>query len=277
MRKVPTYCYQCVAGPDLLTVKVCDEVATEVEPNFTAAAIHPGGGKVCVKAYGLVQKTYNPNRVLQPMKRTNPQKGLDQDPGWVEISWEEALSTVAGRLKKIRQEDPRKLAHVWGFGGYWWVVQDGAFLPAFGTPNKLRTHGVLCPVHYGCSLVQGAFLDKQDVGYCEYIITVGGTLGPNLGSAHSIRPFEKARERGMKIVVVDPRCGPEASMADEWVPIRPGTDLAFSLAMLNVALHEVGKFDEQFRRLWLYYLAYCSAGFRTGRIDVGQFVLTKPD
>lgn len=37
-----------------------------------------------------------------------------------------------------------------------------------------------------------------------------------------------------------------------------------------------GKFDEQFRRLWLYYLAYCSAGFRTGRIDVGQFVLTKP-
>ena len=38
MRKVPTYCYQCVAGPDLLTVKVCDGVATEVEPNFAAAA-----------------------------------------------------------------------------------------------------------------------------------------------------------------------------------------------------------------------------------------------
>jgi cyclopropane-fatty-acyl-phospholipid synthase len=37
-----------------------------------------------------------------------------------------------------------------------------------------------------------------------------------------------------------------------------------------------GKFDEQFRRLWLYYLAYCEAGFTTGRIDVGQFVLTKP-
>ena len=38
-----------------------------------------------------------------------------------------------------------------------------------------------------------------------------------------------------------------------------------------------GKFDEQFRRLWLYYFGYCSAGFRTGRIDVGQFVLTKPE
>ncbi|MEO8656743.1 MAG: hypothetical protein ABI409_21655, partial [Ramlibacter sp.] len=55
-KRVPTYCYQCVAGPDLLTVKVQDGVATEVEPNFCAASVHPGGGKVCVKAYGLVQK-----------------------------------------------------------------------------------------------------------------------------------------------------------------------------------------------------------------------------
>ncbi|HLB16174.1 MAG TPA: hypothetical protein VJM14_14670, partial [Burkholderiales bacterium] len=72
IRKVPEYCYQCVAGPDLLTVKVQDGVATEVEPNFAAAAIHPGGGKCCVKAYGLVQKTYNPHRLAQPMKRSNP-------------------------------------------------------------------------------------------------------------------------------------------------------------------------------------------------------------
>ena len=79
-RRVPTYCYQCVAGPDLLTVKVVDGVATEVEPNFCAAGVHPGGGKVCVKAFGLVQKTYNPNRVLTPMKRTNPRKGRDEDP-----------------------------------------------------------------------------------------------------------------------------------------------------------------------------------------------------
>ena len=85
-RRVPTYCYQCVAGPDLLTVKVVDGVATEVEPNFCAADVHPGGGKVCVKAFGLVQKTYNPHRVLTPMKRTNPNKGRGEDPGFVPIS-----------------------------------------------------------------------------------------------------------------------------------------------------------------------------------------------
>ena len=103
-RKVATYCYQCVAGPDLRTVKVHDGVATEVEPNFAAADVHPGGGKVCVKAYGLVQKAYHPGRVLQPMKRTNPRKGRDEDPGFVPISWDEALGEIVERLSKIRED-----------------------------------------------------------------------------------------------------------------------------------------------------------------------------
>ena len=102
--RVPTYCYQCVAGPDLLTVRVENGVATDVEPNFCAAEVHPGGGKVCVKAYGLVQKTYNPNRILAPCKRTNPKKGRDQDPGFVPISWDEALDTIAAQLNRLRAE-----------------------------------------------------------------------------------------------------------------------------------------------------------------------------
>ena len=66
VRNVATYCYQCVAGPDLYTVRVENGVATEVEPNFEAAKVHPAGGRICVKAYGLVQKTYNTNRITTP-------------------------------------------------------------------------------------------------------------------------------------------------------------------------------------------------------------------
>ena len=96
-RRVPTYCYQCVAGPDLLTVKVIDGVATEVEPNFCAADVHPGGGKVCVKAFGLVQKTYNPNRVLSPMKRTNaPESEIGP---WSWSSGATSLTTPANRKR----------------------------------------------------------------------------------------------------------------------------------------------------------------------------------
>ena len=99
-------------------------------------------------------------------------------------------------------------------------------------------------------------LDKQDVEYCQYLITIGGSLGPNIGSAHSTRALAGARKRGIKMVVVDPRCSHEATMAHEWIPIRPGTDLAFALALLNVVLNEVGIFDEPFlkRRTNAVYL-----------------------
>src|SRR3974390_798626 len=122
-RTVSTYCYQCVAGPDLLTVRIQDGFATEVNPNFAAASIHPGGGKACVKAFGLVQKAYTPNRVLHPMRRTNPQKGRDQDPGFVRISWDEALDLVAGKLRAAREAGLRdstgypRLAASFGGGG----------------------------------------------------------------------------------------------------------------------------------------------------------------
>ena len=53
---VPTFCFQCNAGPDLLKVTVEDGVATCVQPNFDAAGMHPANGRVCVKAFGLVQK-----------------------------------------------------------------------------------------------------------------------------------------------------------------------------------------------------------------------------
>ena len=235
----------------LVTLRDGVVVGIEGDPSNTMSQ-----GKLCARGQAGIFNLYNPYRVKAPMKRTNPRKGLDQDPGWVEISWDEALSTVADRMRKIREEDPRKFAHMWGFGGDWWIVQHEAFLPAFGTPNLLRSHGVLCPVHYGCSLVQGSMLDKQDVEYCEYLITIGGSLGPNLGSAHSIRALSGARERGMKVVVVDPRCSHEATMASEWISIRPGTDLAFSLALLNTELHEVGIFDMVFlkRRTNAVYL-----------------------
>ncbi len=226
-----------------MIVKIKDGVVVGIEGD---PANPVSQGKLCARGQAAIFNLYNPYRVKAPMKRTNPRKGVDQDPGWVEISWEEALSTVADKLRRIRTEDPRKFAHMWGFGGDWWIVQHEAFLPAFGTPNLLRSHGVLCPVHYGCSLVQGTMLDKQDVEYCQYLLTIGGSLGPNLGSAHSTRALSRARERGIRLVVVDPRCSHEASLADEWIPIRPGTDLAFALAMLNVVLNEIRIYDEIF-------------------------------
>jgi phenylacetyl-CoA:acceptor oxidoreductase len=101
--RIPVYCYQCVAGPDLLKVVVRNGVAVGVEPNQDVAAEHPACGKVCVRAYGLIEKLYNPARIKTPLRRTNPRKGRNEDPGWEAISWEEALGLLAGRLNRIRE------------------------------------------------------------------------------------------------------------------------------------------------------------------------------
>ena len=103
-KEVSSYCYQCVAGPDLLKIEIEKGVPVQVRPNFSAAEIHPAGGKVCVKAFGLIQKTNNPYRILSPMIRTNPKKGRDEDPGFRPISWDEALDLVARKLGDIKTE-----------------------------------------------------------------------------------------------------------------------------------------------------------------------------
>ena len=81
--------------------------------------------------------------------------------------------------------------------------------------------------------------------YCNYHITIGRSLGPNFATAHGSKRLAKALARGMKLVVVDPRCSHEASKG-EWVPIRPGSDLAFLLGMAHVMFYEIDKLDWQF-------------------------------
>ena len=90
-------------------------------------------GYICAKGISRVLDLHHPGRVLKPLKRTNPEKGIGVDPRWVEISWEEAMATMVERLKKIREEDARKLiiSH-FDISGY---KISTAFAMAFGTGN----------------------------------------------------------------------------------------------------------------------------------------------
>ena len=249
VEKKATYCYQCVAGPDLLTVKVVDGIATEVEPNFAAADIHPGGGKVCVKAYGLVQKTYNPNRVLAPMKRTNPKKGRNEDPGFVEISWDEAMTTIAERLNRLRAEGltdasgyPR-LAASFGGGGtpQFYMGTFPAFLAAWGPVDMGfgSGQGVKCyhSEHLYGELWHRAFIVAPDTPSCNYLISCGNNIEV-AGGVVGVWRHSNARVRGMKRVQVEPHLSVTGACSAQWVPIKPKTDAAFLYALIHVMLHE---------------------------------------
>jgi phenylacetyl-CoA:acceptor oxidoreductase len=249
-RRVPTYCYQCVAGPDLLTVKVQDGVATEVEPNFCAASVHPGGGKVCVKAYGLVQKTYNPNRVLSPMKRTNPKKGRGEDPGFVPISWDEAMELIAGKLNGIRETGltdesgyPRVAASFGGGGTpQSYMGTFPAFLAAWGPVDMGfgSGQGVKCyhSEHLYGEFWHRAFIVAPDTPSCNYLISCGANVEAS-GGVVGVWRHANARVRGIKRVQVEPHLSVTGACSAQWVPIKPKTDAAFLYALIHVLLHEL--------------------------------------
>ncbi len=252
VRTVPTYCYQCVAGPDLLTVKVEQGVATEVQPNFCAADIHPGGGKVCVKAYGLVQKTYNPHRVLTPMKRSNAKKGRDQDPGFVPISWEEAFGLIADKLNAVRAEGildasgyPRVAASFGGAGtpqSYMGTLP--AFLAAWGPIDMGfgSGQGVKCyhSEHLYGEFWHRAFIVTPDTPLCNYLISCGSNIEAS-GGVIGVWRHSEARLRGLKRVQVEPHLSVTGACSTQWVPIKPKTDAAFLYALIHVLLHEVAR------------------------------------
>jgi phenylacetyl-CoA:acceptor oxidoreductase len=246
---LPVYCYQCVAGPDLLKVVVKDGVAVGVTPNDDVAAEHPACGKVCVRAYGLVQKLYNPARVRTPLRRTNPRKGRQEDPGWQPIGWEEALDLLAARLNGIRERGlvdeagyPR-LAVTFGSGGIApaYLGTLPAFLAAWGPVDQGigSGQGVKCyhSEHLYGEFWHRAFTVAADLPHCDLVLSFGYN-GDASGGVTGVWRHAEARARGVQWVQLEPHQSVTAANATEWVPIRPKTDAAVLFALLHVILHE---------------------------------------
>ncbi len=248
-KQVPVYCYQCVAGPDLLKVEVEDGVATRIASNHDIREEHPGAGRVCVKAYGLIQKTYNPHRIRQPMRRTNPKKNRDEDPGFVPITWDEAFGLIADKMNEIRAKGMRdesgypRVAASFGGGGtptqYMGTLP--AFLAAWGTIDMGfgAGQGTKCyhSEHLYGELWHRAFIVAPDTPLVKYIISCGHNGEASSGVAGVWRHAE-ARAHGLRRIQVEPHMSITGAVAAEWLPIRPKTDSAFLYALIHRLLHE---------------------------------------
>ena len=88
-----------------IKVKVQNGVLRAIYPDEARAEYYNWGN--CPKGISGIWNTYNPYRIKKPLKRTNPKKGPNEDPRWVEISWEEAFNIVAEKLKKIMRTSKR--------------------------------------------------------------------------------------------------------------------------------------------------------------------------
>lgn len=241
---VPTVCAGCYNCCGIKVHRVNGKVV-EAKGDPKAANSR---GYICAKGIGRALDVHHPSRVTSPLKRTNPQKGIGVDPGWVEISWEEAMDTAVKELKRIRREDPRKLiiSH-FDISGY---RLSGAFARAFGTNNLHWNRADYCGAasHPAWLITNGTLNSEIDFQRCNYAVLWGTQLGHMVNTIALVAGSElaEARREGAKLVVIDPFCSHAASKADEWLPVKPGTDGALALAMLHVMVNELGIYDVDF-------------------------------
>lgn len=246
--QLKTTCYGCPAGTCGMLAHRVNGVVVSVEGDPDCPFSQ---GKLCAKGQAQIMMAYSTRRLTKPLRRTNPEKGIGVDPGWVEISYEEAVRIAAEKLKVCRDTDPKGLVFATSdFTTLPWFL--GALLVSFGCFNHTSGGRAFCGnnVHPALQQIHAGFHVGPDFHYCNHLMLFGSNKGAmsNWAAVTATLEMSRARKRGMKLVVVDPWCSNAAAIADEWVPIRPGTDGALVLSMINVLINELGLYDVEFLR-----------------------------
>jgi len=259
--RTSAYCALCWSSCGCETV-VEDGRLVAVEPD----PAHPTGATLCGKGQAAPDYVYSEARVLHPMKRTRP-KG-DPDPGWQRITWDEALTTTAENLKRIRDESGAQSVAFSITTTAGTAMQDGypfveRLRQVFGTPNAVASIE-LC--NFAKDFVYphtfGVSTPTSEVANSDCIILWGHNPGTSwIALATRIAD---AKKRGAKLIVMDPVRVGFAAKADEWLQVRPGTDGALALALANVMIEEQ-LYDREFITRW-------SNGPFLIREDNGQFL-----
>lgn len=244
---IPSACALCYSTCSIVAHRVGGTIV-KIEGNPGSAV---GKGRLCGKGVSGLMSHYDPHRLKKPLRRTNSRKGIGVDPGWKEISWDEALDEIVEVLKRVRAEDPRKLVMQRTTTVTASRVPMGTFASGFGTPNTSTAGGGLhCGngAHLISGIMHASWSVVPDFERCNYAMYFGASKGHSAGhaSTSNIGLAADARARGMKLVVVDPMCNFASAKATEWVPLRVGTDAALALAMCNVMVNELGVFDREY-------------------------------
>lgn len=242
---VSTACQGCTQWC-ALQIFVQDGRAVRVRGNPQSKTNH---GYCCPRGHLIPQQTYDPDRIKVPMKRTNPQKGRGVDPKFVPVTWDEALDFVADKMIELRKNnEAHKLVYIRGrYSATSTELLYGTLPRIYGTTNYF-SHSALCAEaeKMGPGLTQGFF------GYRDYdlantqCLVVWGTdpLASNRMVPNTLHRFGEILARGT-VIAVDPRLSNAAAKAQEWLPVKPGTDGALAGAIAHVILTQ-GLWNKEF-------------------------------
>ncbi|PKP12316.1 MAG: dehydrogenase [Bacteroidetes bacterium HGW-Bacteroidetes-3] len=198
-------------------------------------------GHICPKATALTDLYTDKDRLKTPIKRT--------ENGWIDISWEAAFNEIETELKRIQKQYGKNA--VGSYRGNPTVHNTGLML--FGTPflqslgsnqSYTATSVDQLPHHFASFFMFGHYLmfPIPDIDRTDFMLIMGGNPAVSNGSIMTAPDFSNRlkaiKNRGGKVVVVDPRFTETAKIANNYYPIKPGTDAFLLLAMLHVIFEE---------------------------------------
>jgi anaerobic selenocysteine-containing dehydrogenase len=206
---------------------------------------HPlNRGKLCPKGESMLDNIYDPNRLKTPMKRNNG--------SWDRISWDQALTEIADKLNKLKEGfGPTVLGVFSGSIGVENLEMAGLtqrFRAAFGSPNFFSVESLCYRMRIRTRQITFGKYPTEELDSNLYILW---GHNPDESDFPLRLALEESLKRGSKLVVIDPKYIPLAEKADMYLRIRPGTDGAMALAMINVIINE-NLYDKEFVEKYTY-------------------------
>ena len=246
VQRIRTMCRGCGKMECGVWVTVENGRAVKIEGDESSFA---SSGNCCTKSQASLQACYHPDRLAYPMKRTNP-KG-DDDPGWVRISWDEALTTAAEKINEIKdQRGPNSMFSMCGTSRIYCM---SSALGMQGILNTANTHQAyqICkgPRHVATGMVSArAYSWMATVDRPKVFVQWGGASELS-NYDDSCRTTVDVAMKADTHIIVDPRQTNMGKEADIWNPLRPGTDAAVGLGWLSVIIDE-DLYDDLWVKRW---------------------------
>jgi len=239
---VPTLCFNCESGCGLLAY--VDKETYEVR-KFEGNPVHPGSrGRNCAKGPATHNQVYDPERILYPLKRV----GERGEGKWERISWEQALSEIAEKMRESKKRRPNGIVYHVGRPG-----EDGytmRIVQAWGMDGH-NSHTNICSSssRAGYNFWIGQDRPSPDFANARTILLISSHLETgHYFNPHAQRIME-AKTEGAKLITFDPRLSNTASMSDAWLPTYPGSENTILLAIGNHLIQN-DLYDKEFVRKW---------------------------